>query len=254
MPRPHYHRITPESLARGRTEMDYLTSHEQLGDMFDDFGGEEEELGQFGELLSMGAGLLGNLIGGGKKKKGGAPAPAAAPSDGASIVAALRPAIDAAGIPPASNLRNVSPEQMRTLVKELLATVPPPVRAQVSEALAQARAESGNTEAKIVKIVKDIDEKFQPQLQATIAALKLAEDQRAATSQHRNIVLNEQRWRRSQKADRNVDERLAEILTRMEAMGAHMEERLGGNIAIVKGRKRIDILGGARTLKKHNVL
>ena len=37
-------------------------------------------------------------------------------------------------------------------------------------------------------------------------------------------------------------------------MGAHLEEALGGHVAIVRGKERINILGGSRTLKRKGMI
>jgi hypothetical protein len=197
------------------------------------------------------------LLGGKKKKSGKAPA-AAGPvmqtggggDNTGAIVSALQPAIRAAGIPEASPLRSVSPDQMRTLVKELLVTVPPPVRSQVSQALRDVQGQNMQTAAKLQAVASSIDKKFRPQLAATMAALRMARDQRLASSEHKGIVRNETRWRKSLAADRDQKKRLEDILAKLEGLGAHLEERLGGDLAIVRGKRRIDILGGAKALSK----
>lgn len=214
---------------------------------------EDEEVG-FLPLLGAAGSLLGGLLGGDDDKKGGAP-PVLMGAGGASgpslteIVAALKGPIEAAGIGQASPLRQVGPDQMRELVKGLVATVPSPVRAQVKAALAQASAEAGNKRSKLDGIVRGVDKKFQGPVKATLKALQLASTQREATSQHNDLVLTDKRWRGVREANRTQQKRLDSIMRRLDALGAHVEQRLGGKLAIVRGGKAIDVLGGRGVLK-----
>lgn len=275
--RSHAHGVRLPGGRRIRTEFDYLTEGELSGDMWDeeeledcddladdqidlyDEMDEDEETGFLGAIAGLASSVLGGLLGGKKKGKAkAAPAAAGGPvmqtggggDNTGAIISALQPAIRAAGIPASSPLRTVSPDQMRTLVKELLVTVPPPVRSQVTQALRDVQGQNMQTAAKLQKVAHQIDQKFRPQLAATMAALTLARDQRIASSEHKGIVRNESRWRKSLDADRKQKARLDEILAKLEGLGAHLEEKLGGDLAIVRGKRRIDILGGAKALNR----
>lgn len=258
----HRHAIRLPGGRRILTEYDILNADgDPVGDMFDSGFEVEAAPWEYDEevgFLPLIGGLVSSLFGGMGGGDKAAPAPAAAPApvvvgggggaDIGAIIGALTPAIKAAGIPENSPLRNVSADQMRSVVKELLQTVPVPVRRQVTQAVEAIQGKNLNASAKLNRVVAQVDNKFKPKLQATLAALTLAKEQREATSEHKGIIRNEKRWRKSAAAQRAQAKRLNAIMGRIDAIGAHVEERLGGKLAIVRGGRRIDILGGSTVL------
>lgn len=191
---------------------------------------EEEELGFLQALIPLGASLLGGMLGGngGGSERGGAAGLTGAIQP---LLESILPALRGTGVTPGAPLAGVGVEQIRDVVRNLIREVPPPIRAQVTEALTAARAEG----AKAQDIVRSVDRSVQPRIAAAMSALTLAQNQRSATSEHRDIVERDA-FRQHQRAG-------------TESLNAKMDRVLGrlGASAIVSG-PAVNVLGGRSVL------
>lgn len=200
---PHYHIIELPNGRRIRTKADCYKSPNFRYDKELGFIPEsveyDEELGIFGALASIAAPLVSNLIGGGGDKGGTSQTP---PVDVSSLMGAIR--------------EGVTKSDLKNIVRELLSTVPPPVRQQVQDALREYQAGQASIQETLKAVSRDINKQFQPQMQAVIQALKLKQEQTQATNEHNIIVKNDKRWKAN-------SENQLKILQRIDAL----ERRLG---------------------------
>ena len=177
-------------------------------------------------------GLAGQLFG-----KGGE-AGASGKLDIGSILGSVLPALRGAGITPETPIGEVGPQAIRSVVRELLTTIPPPVRTQVLEAIREARGESARGTQAAEGVVKQISEQLLPELTAAIAALKLARDQRQATHEHVTIAKSQERWRANEDAH-------AAILSKLDAIETRLEAGFRGQPPILRNRRMVNLLGPA---------
>jgi uncharacterized membrane protein len=196
----------------------------------------DEELGFIGPLIAalapavapVAGELLSGLTGGG----GGGAA--------GGVMSALAPALSAMGLSPGTPAAGVSSEDLRGVVRELISTVPPPVREQVQTVIREMQAQRGNLEDAGREITQRIDSRFHPAIQGALGALRLGQTQREATHEHQSIVQDSRRWESS-------EQRQARILSKLDAI----ERRLGGRTAVIRGQA-VDVLGGAAALGASN--
>ena len=190
----------------------------------------DEELGiapALAAAIPAAVSLAGQLFGGGKGK-----------ADVGSVLSSVLPALQSAGITPETPVGQVGPEAIRGVVRELLATIPPPVREQVLEAIRDARGESAKGAQQAQGVVQQITDKVLPELTAAIAALKLASDQRQATHEHKTLAQVEDRWRQNEDAH-------TAILAKLDAIEQRVEAGFRGQPPILRNRRVVDILGPA---------
>ena len=175
--------------------------------------------------------LAGQLLG-----KGGAAGEGK--TDIGSILGSVLPVLRGAGITPETPIGQVGPQAIRSVVRELLSTIPPPVRTQVLEAIREARGESARGTQAAEGVVRQMTEQLMPQLTAAIAALKLARDQRQATHEHVTIAKAQERWRATEDAH-------AAMLAKLDAIEARLEAGFRGQPAILRNRRVVNLLGPA---------
>jgi hypothetical protein len=181
----------------------------------------DEELGFLPALaaLAPAAISLGSEIFGGKKKGGGgaAAAPTVIDSGGGVDTAALLSAIQSAE-------RGANTAEVRSIVRELLSEVPPPVRQQVTDALKEYKLQNVDIKETMGKIVNDIGKQMSPALTEAIQMLADSQVQRQATNEHRILEKEDKRW------NSNVENQ-KKILQRLDTL----EKRLGNEIRSRKG-------------------
>ena len=197
-------------------------------------GIDDDELGIFPliPLISAGASLVGGLLGGGKKKGG------AAPSGGTEAALAMGPMMEAiAG-------KIVSSDEIKGIVRELLSTVPSPVKEQVRDVIRSIQAEGGNTRQAQAALVGSIESKFMPTINSAMALLKHARLQREATSEHRGKSNEAKRWRDSRRAQQEIVKRIVNLADRQAAMQSVIDQKLGSSTVLPKSK--VSYLGGKR--------
>lgn len=168
-----------------------------------------------GQLLSGGGGGggdLGNILGsvlGGIGDKG---ASGGGGLDLASILGGgVGPAVQAAA-------RGADVDEIRAVVREIVSTVPSPVVDQVRLALEQNKTEK----AAQAQIAESVNAEMLPKILTALEALKLAQSQRVATSEHNSIVQNSTRW----DANEQSQARIIELLGKLERVQQSIEARL----------------------------
>lgn len=127
---------------------------------------------------------------------------------------------------------------IKEVVRNIVATVPSPVMAQVKSAISELKNQEKAGEQKAVSLVNQIDAQFQPQITAMLAALKAQQNQTQATYEHKKIVADDAYKKR-------VVGTLDDLLTRLN----RMEQRLKTS-AVVQGESRIALLGGRGVLER----
>lgn len=202
-----------------------------------------DELGFFDplSLVSAGAGLVGNLLGGGKKKDGNG----ASAAGGAGL--AIAPLIsEVMG-------KIVGEDEIKAMVRELIATVPPPVQQQVRDVIKSVQAEGGSLRQAENKLVANIEAKFMPAITKAMAALKFAQTQRTATSEHRGMIKDASRWERSRKTQKELLKRVKKLGAQQSVTEGIVRAKLGdatvlskSHAALLGGKPFIDLLASKR--------
>jgi hypothetical protein len=188
-------------------------------DVMDELQGEEMGfLPLLAAALPFVGSAVGGLLGGGKKKSA-SPPPSAVPPQIASVTDA----------PTKAELENI--------VRNLLTSVPPPVREQVSDALRDYRLADEGSKQNIDQIVAQIAGQFNPQLNAAIQALKLAKTQTGATDEHNRMMLSNKRWKQTTGNQKTLGKNQKILMKRIR----DMEQRMVG-MKLISG-KRINLFG-----------
>lgn len=196
----------------------------------------EEDLGFWGAVASAVPaviGGIGKLFGGGGKKGGGGG------GDAAAAVNALTSALGATGV------KGSSPEEIRAVVREIVSTVPSPVRTQVKEALRALQGNDARLAQTKLDIASKVDAAVKPALAAAIAALQKAAEQRQATHEHKEIVARSKFRQDATESLGRIDKRLAVL----EAQYGDVQRRLG-NAAVLTSPRRIALYGGKSVLER----
>lgn len=177
---------------------------------------QRDELGFLPALLGAAAplvaGMIGDVLGGGKKSE---PAPAApAPP---VIVTPGGGGAAATAAPSLPSIAGVVADQIRA--------VPANVRQQVADALRESldRVKSGQQDA--TQLVADIHKTLGPQLSQQLQEVNQAALQRQATFEHNMLVDRDKRWKANADAQKLILARMAE-----------MEKKLG--TALVNDKRR----------------
>jgi hypothetical protein len=230
----HRHRLP----GGGFTEQDYLRDN-PCGTSAG--GGFEDELGFIDPISLIGGavGAIGDLVGGDKKGRGGAAA--AAPA------LAIAPLVDAIG------QKVVGEDQLKSIVRNLLESVPSPVKQQVREVIKAVQAEGGSLKQAEAKLVQNIETKFLPQISKAMEALKLAQTQRLATSEHNSIARTAGRWDQSARRQKKILAKQKKIAADVARLEAIVTETLANNklvppraVRLAGGSRHLDILAGKR--------
>jgi hypothetical protein len=200
--------------------------YSDIVDISDPFAEDDSVEDIFGDILGAVAPLVGTVAGG---PVGGLIGSALG---GLAGGAGAAPAAQGAAQLTAPGLGAVGTEGILAGVRNLLSTIPPPVRAQIREVVSEMRGQRATQENVGRQVVDRVGTEFEPVIRRIIAGLTQAQTQTQATHEHRNIVQSEERWRQNQ-------ERQGRILSKLDAL----ERRLGGRTAVVSG-PTYDILGG----------
>lgn len=147
-------------------------------------------------VASIAGPAISGLFGGGGG--GDKPAPAPAPS---------APAI----LPVGGGSSGVDAEALRGIVRELLSTVAPPIRQQVTDAIRDQLQNIKAGSADLSKLLGDIVKQIGPQLNAQLDSVNKAALQRQATFEHEALKRQEQRWRANAEAQRRMFARMNDV-------------------------------------------
>lgn len=190
-------------------------------DIFDD-----EELGFIGAIGSAAGKLLGGIGKGIKKavqKKKAKAKPKTIQMPVTNIEgtvptaqqAALKEVVQSA-VKAKENTGTADPQ---SIVRELVAAIPPLVRAEVLEALKASRDSAANQAQTLGTITEQVDAALQPRIAAMLAALQTQQVSRQATYEHEELV---------KRADfeRSTKSGLESILSRLDALDQTMALRL----------------------------
>ena len=185
---PHYHLIKLPSGRVIRTKNDCHVSsdsklHQSVALELGHF--QDEELGG---ILDLGLGVA-DLFTGGLASKG---AEAIGLTGGREAPRATTPATLGPQVQQAINAASAS--DVRSIVRELLSEVPPPVRDQMRSALQEYKLANVDNKATINDIVAKVAKEFQPKLLAAAQLLKEKQLQTIATNEHNVIVKDDHRW------------------------------------------------------------
>ncbi len=172
------------------------------------------------------AGLAGSLLS--KKSKSGKAPPEAAQAQ--NVLDLLTKAV--------GGDEGAGENSIKEVVRNIVATVPSPVLAQVKAAISELKNKEQAGVQRTVSLVNKIDAQFKPQVTALLASLKAQQVQTQATDEHRRLVADD-------KYKRRVISSLDDTAGRLN----RIESRLNRS-AIVKGRKRIQLLGGREVLER----
>ena len=138
------------------------------------------------------------------KKKSEAPTVVQAPSAG--IDPALLAALAGKQGP---QYTGVTPTEVQYIVKDLLGSISPPVRQKVREVVQEMKGQNASEENLVANIEQRVGTNVMPILNKAIEALKLAQTQTDATSEHRSIVKEQDRWRESLNNQQQLMNRIA---------------------------------------------
>lgn len=177
--------------------------------------------------VPMVAGLAGSLMSK-KSSKSGQPPPEAAQAQGALDI--LTKAL--------GGNAGEGENTIKEVVRNIVATVPSPVMEQVKAAISELKNAEQAGKQKTVSLVNQIDQQFQPQITAMLAALKTQQLQTQATDEHKRIV-----------ADNDYKKRVVTTLDDL-ALRLHRMEKRFNRSAIVQGEGRIALLGGRGVLER----
>jgi len=184
--------------------------YDEMGDFFDTIGDVVGGLtGVVGDVtgLSTAAKGLGSVLGlDGKKKKKKKKAPAIAPqpqfdmSQLANIIGQAQSSGEYTG---------PSAQEIQYIIKDMLSSIAPPVRQKLREVINEMKGTDASEENLIANIEHRVGSNIMPQLNKAIQALKLAQTQTEATSEHREIMKNEDRWRENRANQQQLLNRIA---------------------------------------------
>jgi hypothetical protein len=151
-------------------------------------------LGALGSIPMVGN-LVESLTGGGKS--------AAAPAgiDPSALLGSLSSAAGGA----------VNPEAFKGMVSEVMRSVSPPVRQQVTDAIREQLNSIRAGEADLGKIMSDIVAQIGPALSQQLKAVDQAALQRQATYEHEALKRTESRWKSNADAQRLILARLSQL-------------------------------------------
>jgi hypothetical protein len=142
-------------------------------------------------------------------------------------------------------------DDIKTVVAALLATVPPPIQAQVRQVVQQLAAEGGNAKQLQASLVKNIEAQFLPTINKALGALTLAQTQREATSEHNSITQQAKRWETLIDGQRRIDKRLSNQGAAMGALKMNVDRLLAeakiiprSAVKLAGGDRHLDILSG----------
>ena len=194
----------------------------------------DEDLGFWGAVASAVPAVLGSVGklfgGGGGGKKGG---------DESAALGMLQNALGATGA------KGSSPEEIRAVVREIVSTVPSPVRAQVRDALRAIQGNNARLAQTKLDIAGKVDAAVKPALAASMAALKQAAEQRQATHEHKEITARAAFRRDTGDSLSRIDKRLALL----EAQYGNVAQTLGSS-AVITSPRRIALYGGKSVLQR----
>lgn len=88
-----------------------------------------------------------------------------------------------------------SPQELQYIVKDLLSNISPPVRQKVREVISEMKGSDASEENLVANIEQRVGSNVMPELKKALQALKLAQTQNEATSEHRALVKEADRWR-----------------------------------------------------------
>lgn len=190
----------------------------------------DKEVGVFpliAAALPAVAGLAGSLLSKKSSKTGGAPPEAA---QAQNVLDLLTKAV--------GGDEGTGENTIKEVVRNIVSTVPSPVLAQVKAAISELKNKEQAGKQKTVSLVNQIDAQFKPQVTALLASLKAQQVQTQATDEHRRLV-----------ADDSYKKRVIASLDDTSTRLNRIESRLNSS-AIVKGPRRIQLLGGKAVLER----
>lgn len=183
---------------------------------------EDEELG-FAPLIAALPSIIGgisSLFGGGGKDE--APPPPPPPMGGPMGQVGGGMSMSAGPDP-------LSADAVKGIVREIAQTVPPPVRQQVDDAVAQqfTKIKAGN--ADIGQLLGNIVKELGPQMGAQLKSVNKAALQRQATFEHSTIKRSDNRWENNAKAQNLILRRINDMEGRL---GTMMVQKAAANARI----------------------
>ena len=110
---------------------------------------------------------------------------------------------------PTTTYTGVTPTEVQYIVKDLLSSVSPPVRQKVREVVNEMKGANASEENLVSNIESRVGSSVMPILNQAIQALKLAQTQTDATSEHRALVRDQDRWRESVNNQQQLMNRIA---------------------------------------------
>ncbi len=134
--------------------------------------------------------------------------------------------------------KGLDPNDVRGIVKEVVAQVPSPVRGVVLEALRAYRDESASNAQARAALTEQVDAALKPDITAMLAVLEAQRIQGAATHEHKELVAREE-FRSKTK------EGLGAILSRLQTMENDIK-RL--NKSAIVSPSRIPVFGNRNVL------
>jgi hypothetical protein len=177
---------------------------------------DNDELGFFGDIIST----IGDITGvseAGKTlfrslgilpEERAAPAPAApAPTAPGMDMSALTGLM--AGLAGQQAKPGLSAQEVQYIVKDMLSSISPPVRQKVREVINEMKGTDASEENLVSNIQQRVGSNVMPQLNKAIQALKLAQTQTEATSEHRALVRDQDRWRENMNNQQQLMNRIA---------------------------------------------
>ena len=118
--------------------------------------------------------------------------------------------------------KSAKPDDIRTVVREIVSTVPSPVRKEVLDALKTVKESSLQRADSIDKITAKVDEALKPRVAAMLTALHAQQVSGQATFEHKELVAR-QKFREGTTASlARVMKKLDALEAKQNALGAHL--------------------------------
>jgi len=136
----------------------------------------------------------------------------------------------------------LKPDDVRGIVREVVSSVPSPVRAIVVEALKAYRNESAANQAARDAVTAQVDAALKPDIAAMLAVLQAQRLQGQATYEHKELVSREEFRAKTRDGLSAILERLNDMDTRMTAVQARL------NRAAVVSPAKVPLFGNRNFL------
>lgn len=124
--------------------------------------------------------------------------------------------------------KGLDPNDVRGIVREVVGSVPSPVRQIVLDALKAYRDESAANVQARAALTEQVDAALKPDIAAMLAVLQAQQLQGTATHEHRELVDREEFRRKTREGLGTIDERLRELAANMQSL----QKRLNGSAVV----------------------